>query len=116
LWAALLCASGTFEQLFTYVVFGLWIFFGLTVGAVMILRKKRPDLPRPYRTWGYPVTPVLFILAALYISVNMLIAKFGNTVIGLVIILLGIPAYFFWRRKAGSRPESGASSAPTPGA
>ena len=109
-WAALLCVSGSFEQLFTYVVFGLWIFFGLTVGAVMILRKKRPDLPRPYKTWGYPVTPVLFILAALYISVNSLIAKFGNTVIGLVIILLGVPAYVYWKRKAG-RPQPGRTPA-----
>lgn len=116
LWAALLCASGTFEQLFTYVVFGLWIFFGLTVGAVLILRKKRPDLPRPYKTWGYPVTPVLFILAALYISVNSLIAKFGNTVIGLVIILLGIPAYAYWRRKAGAPKPGGVPSAPSAGA
>jgi APA family basic amino acid/polyamine antiporter len=109
-WAALLCVSGSFEQLFTYVVFGLWIFFGLTVGAVMILRKKRPDLPRPYKTWGYPVTPVLFILAALYISVNSLIAKFGNTVIGLVIILLGVPAYVYWKKKAG-RPQPGRTPA-----
>jgi len=109
-WAALLCVSGSFEQLFTYVVFGLWIFFGLTVGAVLILRKKRPDLPRPYKTWGYPVTPVLFILAALYISVNSLIAKFGNTVIGLVIILLGVPAYVYWKKKAG-RPQPGRTPA-----
>jgi len=100
LWAALLCVSGTFEQLFTYVVFGLWIFFGLTVGAVMILRKKRPGLPRPYRTWGYPVTPVLFMAAALFISVNTLINKFWNSFIGLAIIFLGIPAYLFWRSRS----------------
>ena len=108
LWAALLCASGTFEQLFTYVVFGLWIFFGLTVGAVMILRKKRPDLPRPYKTWGYPVTPVLFICAALYISVNSLINKFWNSFIGLLIIVLGIPAYLFWRSRS-AREEAKAA-------
>jgi len=106
IWASLLCVSGTFEQLFTYVVFGLWIFFGLTVGAVMILRRKRPDLPRPYRTWGYPVTPVLFILAALYISINSLIAKFGNTIVGLAIILLGIPAYLYWKRRGARTGEA----------
>jgi len=100
LWASILCISGTFEQLFTYVVFGLWIFFGLTVGAVMILRRKRPDLPRPYKTWGYPVTPVLFIAAALYISINSLINTFWNSFIGLAIILLGIPAYFYWRSRS----------------
>ena len=103
LWASLLSVSGTFEQLFTYVVFGLWIFFGLTVGAVMILRKKRPDLPRPYKTWGYPVTPVLFIAAALYISVNSLINTFWNSFIGLAIIVLGIPAYLFWRSRSARR-------------
>ena len=60
-WAMVLSASGTFEQLADYVVFGQWIFFGLTVAAVIVLRRTRPDLPRPYRTWGYPVTPVLFV-------------------------------------------------------
>jgi len=90
---------GTFEQLFTYVVFGQWIFFGLTVAAVIVLRKKRPDLPRPYKTWGYPATPILFILAAVFISMNSLINEFRNAVIGLVIILLGVPAYFYWKSK-----------------
>jgi APA family basic amino acid/polyamine antiporter len=99
IWSALLCLSGTFEQLFTYVVFGLWIFFGLTVGAVIILRRKRPGLARPYRTWGYPWTPALFILAALFISVNTLINRFWNSFAGLLIIALGLPAYFYWARK-----------------
>ena len=101
-WSAVLSASGTFEQLFTYVVFGQWIFFGLTVGAVLILRRKRPHIPRPYRTWGYPLTPVIFILSALLISLNSLMAQFWNALAGLVIILLGVPAYFFWKGK--SRP------------
>jgi APA family basic amino acid/polyamine antiporter len=90
---------GTFEQLFTYVIFGQWIFFGLTVAAVIILRKKRPDMPRPYRTWGYPYTPIFFILAALFISLNSLINEFRNAVIGLIIILLGVPVYFYWKNK-----------------
>lgn len=102
-WSALLSVSGTFEQLFTYVIFGQWIFFGLTVAAVMILRRKRPDLCRPYRTWGYPVTPVIFILSALFVSVNTLINQFWNSFAGLAIIFLGLPAYFYWRRKARSR-------------
>lgn len=91
---------GTFERLFTYVIFGQWIFFGLTVAAVIILRKKRPDLPRPYKTWGYPVTPIIFILAALYISINSLIAQFWNAMAGLGIILLGLPFYFYWKAKS----------------
>lgn len=90
---------GTFERLFTYVIFGQWIFFGLTVAAVIILRKKRPDLPRPYKTWGYPITPIVFIVAALYISINSLITQFWNAMGGLAIILAGLPFYFYWKVK-----------------
>ena len=99
-WSIILSLSGRFEQLFAYVVFGQWIFFGLTVGSVLILRRKRPDLPRPYKTWGYPVTPIVFILAALYISINSLINEFGNAMAGLGIILLGLPFYIFWKKKS----------------
>ncbi len=107
-WAAVLSLTGTFQQLFTYVIFGQWIFFGLTVGAVFILRRKHPDLPRPSRTFAYPVTPVLFILAALAISLNTLINEFWNAMAGVGIIALGVPAYLYWRRKAqaGAAPGS----------
>jgi len=91
---------GTFEQLFTYVVFGQWLFFGLTVAAVIVLRKKRPDLPRPYKTWGYPVTPVVFILAALFIAASALISQLRNSLVGLGIIVLGLPFYFLWKRRS----------------
>jgi APA family basic amino acid/polyamine antiporter len=98
-WSAALSLTGTFEQLYTYVIFGLWLFMGLTIAAVIILRKKRPDLPRPYRTWGYPVTPILFILSALFISINMLINQTKESLVGLGIILLGVPAYIFWKKR-----------------
>ncbi len=98
-WSLVLSLSGTFEQLLAYVVFGQWIFFGLTVFGVFVLRKKRPDLPRPYRTWGYPITPAIFVLAALYVTVNSLILQFKNSMIGLGIILLGLPFYGFWRMR-----------------
>lgn len=99
----------TFEKLFTFVVFGEWIFFGLTAGAVIVLRKKRPDLPRPYKTLGYPVTPIIFILASIFIFANSLVqqfkqALFGEAAFGLIIILTGIPVYFYWKRKP-SRPK-----------
>jgi basic amino acid/polyamine antiporter, APA family len=77
-------------------------FFGLTVAAVFVLRRKRPDLPRPYKTWGYPVTPLLFVLCALYISLNSLIYTFWDAIGGLVIIVLGIPAYYYWKTKSRS--------------
>jgi len=98
-WSIILSLSGTFEQLFTYVIFGQWLFFGLTVAAVIVLRKKRPDLPRPYRTWGYPYTPIIFIISAFLISVNSLVNEFWNASAGLAIIFLGLPAYLYWRRK-----------------
>jgi APA family basic amino acid/polyamine antiporter len=98
-WAALLSVTGTFEQLATYVIFGQWIFFGLTVAAVMVLRRTKPDLPRPYRTWGYPVTPIVFILAALYISLNTLVTQPLNALAGLGIILAGVPAFYYWQRR-----------------
>lgn len=101
-WAAVLSVTGTFEQLATYVVFGQWIFFGLTVGAVMVLRRKRRDLERPYRTWGYPVTPVIFIAAALFISLSTLVTEPTHAVTGLAIILAGVPAYLYWRRRRAS--------------
>ncbi|MEW5902467.1 MAG: amino acid permease, partial [Acidobacteriota bacterium] len=98
-WGGLLSLSGTFEQLFTYVIFGYWIFMGLTVAGVMILRKKRPDLPRPYKTWGYPITPLLFILSALFLTVNSLLRTFWNSFAGLGVIALGIPVYFLWKTR-----------------
>ena len=98
-WSIILSLSGTFEQLLRYVIFGHWIFMGLAVSAVFVLRKKRPDLPRPYRALGYPVTPGLFVLAALFVTVNALIGTFWNSFAGLLIIALGIPAYIYWSRK-----------------
>jgi len=98
-WSVLLTLTGTFKQLFTYVIFGEWIFFGMTVFAVIVLRKKRPDLERPYKTWGYPVTPILFVLAAIYVAVGALLGSFKNAMFGLLIICLGIPAYLYWKAK-----------------
>ena len=99
-WAAVLSLTGTFEQLATYVIFGQWIFFGLTAGAVIVLRKKRPDLARPYRTPGYPILPIVFIGAAVFISVNTLILQPINALAGLAIIVLGVPAFLYWQKKA----------------
>ncbi|MCX6560887.1 MAG: amino acid permease, partial [Candidatus Aminicenantes bacterium] len=98
-WSIVLTLTGSFKQLFTYVIFGEWIFFGLTVASVIILRKKLPNLPRPYKTWGYPVTPIIFVLAAIYVAVGSLLSAFTNALAGLLIICLGIPAYLYWNGK-----------------
>jgi basic amino acid/polyamine antiporter, APA family len=91
--------GGKFEEMLKFAVFGAWIFLGLAVLGVFILRKKRPDLPRPYRTWGYPVTPAVFVLAALFILTNTIVKSFWNSFAGLSLIALGIPAYLYWHRK-----------------
>ncbi len=101
-WAGLLSLSGTFEQLFSFVIFGFWIFMGLTVLGVMILRRTRPELQRPYRTWGYPLTPILFILSSVFLTVNSLIRESRNSSIGLALIALGIPVYLIWKRRASA--------------
>lgn len=99
-WAALLAASGTFEQLLTYVVFMGWMFYALAAASVFVYRRRRPAAPRPFRVPGYPVTPVLFILAAAAIAVNTTYTKPKEALLGLGIVALGLPAYWFWRRNA----------------
>jgi APA family basic amino acid/polyamine antiporter len=98
-WSILLSLSGTFEQLLRYAVFGNWIFMGLAAAAVFILRRKRPDLPRPYKAWGYPLTPAVFMLAAVFVVASALVGAFWNSFVGLAIIALGIPAYLYWNGK-----------------
>jgi basic amino acid/polyamine antiporter, APA family len=101
-WAAVLAATGTFEQLLTYVVFVGWIFYALGAAAVIALRFKLPDAPRPFRVPGYPVTPVLFILAAVAIVGNTIVEQPVQSAMGIAIVLLGAPAYWLWRRKAAA--------------
>jgi len=101
-WASLLCLSGTYSDLLDYVVFAALLFFVLIVAAVFILRKKRPDWERPYKAWGYPVVPALYILVATAIALDLLIVKSRYTLPGLLIVLLGIPVYFL-RRKLAAR-------------
>jgi basic amino acid/polyamine antiporter, APA family len=98
-WASMLTLTGSFDQLFTYVIFASWLFYAMSCGAVLILRQKAKDMPRPYRTWGYPFTPILFILFALWLVVNAIIQDPRDSAIGAGIILLGLPAYFYWTRR-----------------
>jgi basic amino acid/polyamine antiporter, APA family len=100
LWSVLLTFSGSFEQLYTYVVFAVVLFHTLTGAAVFVLRRTRPDAERPYRTWGYPVVPAVFVLAAAALVVNTLLEKPTESLIGLGILALGVPAYLHWRRAA----------------
>ncbi len=87
----------TFEQLAESFILGIWPFYVLSVGAVFLLRVRRPDLPRPYRTAGYPVVPILFLLASLAMLGNALVRQPGATLFGLGVIASGIPVYYVWQ-------------------
>ena len=102
IWASLLCLSGTYSDLLDYVVFAVLIFYILTVAGIFILRKKQPNAERPYKAFGYPIMPALYVVCASAISVDLLIFKPTYTWPGMVIVLLGIPVYFIWRRRAKS--------------
>ncbi len=99
-WAAIVVLSGRYDQLLTFVIFASWLLYGMTTAAVFVLRRKRPDLDRPYRTLGYPVVPALFVIAALLIEVVTLMNSPRESVLGIVLIAAGLPFYFLWKRRA----------------
>ncbi len=99
-WSVLLCLSGTYSDLLDYVIFAVLIFFTLTILAIFILRVKKPDIERPYKAFGYPVIPAIYILTTTAISVILLIYKPDYTFPGLGIVLLGIPVFYFWRKSS----------------
>jgi APA family basic amino acid/polyamine antiporter len=98
-WSILLCLSGTYSDLLDYVIFAVLIFFTLTILAIFILRIKRPDIERPYKAFGYPVIPAIYIITTITISVILIIYKPNYTLPGLGLVLLGIPVYFLWNKK-----------------
>jgi len=99
IFASGLCLTGSYEQLFTYVVFAMLLFFVGVVVAVFVLRRNKPDMERPYRVWGYPVVPGLFGLIIIWIMINTLIEKPVESILGLVLIVIGLPVYFYWQRR-----------------
>ncbi len=101
IWASILCLSGTYGQLLDYIIFAALLFYILTIGGIFILRRKKPDAPRPYRAWGYPVLPALYILIAAAICIDLLIYKPAFAYPGLIIVVLGIPVYFLQKRGRG---------------
>jgi len=103
-WSALLVLSGRYEQLFTYVIFASWILYGMTTASVIVLRRKRPDLPRPYKTLGYPVLPVLFVIVAIFLVLSTLFDSPRESLLGLGLIFLGLPFYYHWKHRLAVRP------------
>lgn len=98
-WASVLAISGTYDTLTDSVVFASCLFYALSAAAVMILRWREPDLPRPFRTWGYPFTPILFILVSIALLASALVATPTQALLGVGVISLGVPFYYFWSRQ-----------------
>lgn len=98
-WATVLLLSNTYGQLLQFVTFGDWIFFGLTALALIVLRRKMPDAPRPYRVWGYPVVPALFFLVSAAVVINVFAASFLKSAVGTLLILAGLPVFFLTRKQ-----------------
>ena len=99
-WASLLTMSGTYNQLLDYVIFAVLLFYILTILGLFRLRRTRPDAPRPYRAWGYPVVPVLYIVLALFIEWALLVHRPVRSLAGLGIVAIGVPIYFLWQRRS----------------
>ena len=98
IWTCILALSGSYETLFSFVLFAMWLFHGMTVFGVILLRRRAPDLPRPYRMWGYPLSPLLFTLFALWFVVNTLWTRPGPSLVGALIVAGGVPVYYLWKR------------------
>lgn len=98
-WTVMLCVSGSYSQLLDYIIFAELVFYILTIVGLFVLRRKRPDAVRPYKAWGYPVLPALYIVMAAWICIVLLRYKPQYTWPGLVLVLLGIPVYFIWSRR-----------------
>ena len=104
-WASVLVLSGTFDQLTDMIIFAVFIFYGATSLGVFILRRKMPDAVRPYKVWGYPVVPAIFILFCIGLIFNTIIARPREAAIGMTLILAGIPVYLYLQRKYRNQGE-----------
>jgi basic amino acid/polyamine antiporter, APA family len=102
IWTCILCLSGTYGQLLNFVIFAAVVFYAVTAVGLFLLRRKRPDLPRPVRAPGYPVLPAVYIVLTTLIAVNLLVSPVTRTyaMLGLALVLLGVPVYYAWKRMA----------------
>jgi len=106
-WTCLLCLSGSYGQLLDYVIFAVLVFYILTIFGLFVLRKKRPDVARPYKAFGYPVLPALYIVMATWICGVLLRYKPQYTWPGLLLVVLGVPVYLVWKRQGTKIREQG---------
>jgi basic amino acid/polyamine antiporter, APA family len=106
IWSAVLVVTGSYESLVEYALFAMWLSYGVMVGAVLVLRRTRPDAPRPYRMWGYPLTPLLFLAVTAWFLGNMLVTKPGPSLASLGLIATGLPAWFIWKGRPLAKPAA----------
>jgi APA family basic amino acid/polyamine antiporter len=97
-WASLLALLGNYDALTDSVVFASWLFYGLAAGSVFVFRKTLPDVPRPYRAFGYPILPAVFLVVTTWLLVNTFLADMGRALLGAAYIALGLPFYAWWTR------------------
>ena len=112
-WAMVLAATGTFQQLLTYVVFVGWIFYAFGALAIFVYRRREPNLARPFRTPGYPLTPILFVLSAAAIVINTIVTQPRNVIFAIALMALGVPAYYMWRSRLAKAPTDALKSPAT---
>ena len=110
-WVSVLCLSGTYTQLIQFVIFAALLFYVATTVGLFTLRRRQPDTPRPYRAWGYPVLPALYIALTSGIALTLLMAPATRVqaVVGLLIVVCGAPVYLVWRR-AGRAPHTASAT------
>ena len=97
-----LVLSGTFDTLTDYAIFAILFFIALTTASVFVFRRRRPDAERPYRTWGYPVVPALFLMVAAWLILNTVMTSPRQALSGLALMALGLPFYWYWSRRPGA--------------
>ncbi|RPI74240.1 MAG: amino acid permease, partial [Ignavibacteriales bacterium] len=97
IWSSILVLSGSFDTITDYVIFAAWLFYMLGAFGVIILRKKMPDVHRPYKVWGYPYTPLIFTIFSLLFLINTIISDTEDAAMGLILIMLGLPFYLYWK-------------------
>jgi APA family basic amino acid/polyamine antiporter len=105
-WSAVLVLSGRYDQLVTLVIFPSWILYGMATAAVIVLRRKLPGAQRPYRTLGYPVVPILFVLVAAFLTIQTLLHSTRESLLGLGLILCGLPFYVRWKKRVETPGET----------
>jgi APA family basic amino acid/polyamine antiporter len=98
-WSSVVVLSGWYDDLYNFVIFGSWILYLMTTLSVFVLRRKQPDLPRPYRTLGYPIVPVLFVAVAAFLLLSTLQTRPRESLMGLFLMALGVPFYYYWKRR-----------------